>query len=222
MLAHNLICWTAILGNIRVADELTVARTMRTRLVAIPARLVNRGGRPTLRLPTRWPWATTFITALDALRLPAPSTQLDPHTAARRTAQHHRALTPRTRQNPEPATPRHRPLCAVDPQSALRYRPIPLRVRHGDHPKPNGGSRNKVAQSPRWEEDTGQPIGDRPGPVPHAERARGLCAAAGAMCLVTTGSTRARGGGRRVHVDDENPAGGRGAPAARRTGGGAT
>jgi hypothetical protein len=75
VLAHNLIRWTAILGNIRVDDELTVARTVRTQLVAIPGRLVNRAGRTMLRLPTRWPWATTFTTALDTLRLlrPAPA-----------------------------------------------------------------------------------------------------------------------------------------------------
>jgi hypothetical protein len=68
VLAHNLIRWTAILGNVRVADELTVARTIRTRLIAIPARLVNRSGIPTLHLPTRWPWRTVFTTALQQLR----------------------------------------------------------------------------------------------------------------------------------------------------------
>ena len=69
VLAHNLIRWTAHLGGVRVGDELTVARTMRTRLVVIPGRLVNRAGRIILRLPTRWPWADTFTTALDTLRL---------------------------------------------------------------------------------------------------------------------------------------------------------
>lgn len=75
VLAHNLIRWTAHLGGVRVDDELTVARTMRTRLAAIPGRLVNRAGRTILRLPTRWPWAHTFTTALDTLRLlrPAPA-----------------------------------------------------------------------------------------------------------------------------------------------------
>lgn len=68
VLAHNLIRWTAILGDVRVADELTVARTMRTRLIAIPGRLVNRSGVPTLRLPTRWPWRDAFDRALLALR----------------------------------------------------------------------------------------------------------------------------------------------------------
>ena len=59
MLAHNLIRWTTTLGNVRVDDELTVARTVRTRLISLPGRLVNRAGRPTLRLPHRWPWADT-------------------------------------------------------------------------------------------------------------------------------------------------------------------
>ena len=34
VLAHNLIRWTSILGNVRVDDQLVVARTTRTRLVA--------------------------------------------------------------------------------------------------------------------------------------------------------------------------------------------
>jgi hypothetical protein len=75
VLAHNLIRWTATLGGVRIDDELTVARTLRTRLVAIPGRLVNRAGRTILRLPTRWPWADTFTAALNTLRLlrPAPA-----------------------------------------------------------------------------------------------------------------------------------------------------
>jgi hypothetical protein len=75
VLAHNLIRWTATLGTVRVDDQLVVTRTIRTRLLAIPGRLVNRAGRPTLRLPTRWPWAHEFTTALDKLRLlrPAPT-----------------------------------------------------------------------------------------------------------------------------------------------------
>ena len=58
----------------RVEDELTVARTIRTRLIALPGRLVNRAGRPTLRLPEHWPWATRSPPP-DALRLlrPAPT-----------------------------------------------------------------------------------------------------------------------------------------------------
>ena len=75
VLAHNLIRWTSILGNVRVDDQLVVARTTRTRLIALPGRLVNRSGTPNLRLPTRWPWKTQFTKALDELRLlrPAPA-----------------------------------------------------------------------------------------------------------------------------------------------------
>ena len=74
ILAHNLVRWTAIAGNVRVDNQLVVARTLRTRLLAIPGRLVNRSGRATLRMPTNWPWAKTFSTALTALRelRPAP------------------------------------------------------------------------------------------------------------------------------------------------------
>jgi hypothetical protein len=75
VLAHNLIRWTATLGGIRVDDRLVVARTIRTRYIAVPGRHVNRSGRPTLRLPTRWPWADAFTNALDKLRQlrPAPA-----------------------------------------------------------------------------------------------------------------------------------------------------
>jgi len=68
VLAHNLIRWTAISGDVHDDSELTVARTVRTRLIALPGRLVNRSGVPTLRLPTRWPWHDTFNRALLALR----------------------------------------------------------------------------------------------------------------------------------------------------------
>ena len=68
MLAHNLIRWTAILGQVRLDDQLVVARSIRTRLIALPGRLVNRSGRPTLRMPRNWPWDTVFVNALNALR----------------------------------------------------------------------------------------------------------------------------------------------------------
>jgi hypothetical protein len=68
VLAHNLIRWTVQLGNVHPDDQLTVARTIRTRLIALPGRIVNRSGHPTLRLPTRWPWAEQFLTALQRLR----------------------------------------------------------------------------------------------------------------------------------------------------------
>jgi len=71
VLAHNLIRWTTTLGHIEPdtgPGRLVVARTIRTRYLALPARLVNRAGQPTLRFPTHWPWAHTFTRALDALR----------------------------------------------------------------------------------------------------------------------------------------------------------
>ena len=51
-------------GKVRVDDQLIVARTIRTRLLTIPGRLVNRAGRPTLRLPTGWPWAIWMATVI--------------------------------------------------------------------------------------------------------------------------------------------------------------
>jgi hypothetical protein len=68
VLAHNTIRWTVRFGDIHPDDQLTVTRTIRTRMFALPGRLVNRSGRRVLRLPTRWPWATTFMRALDKIR----------------------------------------------------------------------------------------------------------------------------------------------------------
>lgn len=73
VLAHNLLRWSTALGGI-ATGELVVAKTIRRRYLNVPARLVNRSGRLTLRLPARWPWAQPFETALGALRAlpPAP------------------------------------------------------------------------------------------------------------------------------------------------------
>jgi hypothetical protein len=71
ILAHNMMRWTAHLGG-HNTDRLIVARTIRTRLLALPGRLVNRAGRSTLRLPSRWPWADTFTNILDTLRALEP------------------------------------------------------------------------------------------------------------------------------------------------------
>ncbi len=68
VLAHNLVRWTSRLGHVHHDDHLTVARTVRSRLIALPGRLVNRSGRLVLRLPDRWPWATSFTVALDRIR----------------------------------------------------------------------------------------------------------------------------------------------------------
>ena len=68
VLAHNLTRWTARLGGFHPDTQLTVTRTIRTRLLTLPGRIVNRSGQPVLRLPKRWPWATTFTVALDKIR----------------------------------------------------------------------------------------------------------------------------------------------------------
>jgi Transposase DDE domain group 1 len=68
VLAHNLIRWTARLGDVHPTEQLTVARTVRARLLELPGRLVNRSRQWILRLPARWPWAATFNTALHRIR----------------------------------------------------------------------------------------------------------------------------------------------------------
>ena len=96
VLAHNLIRWTATIAEAEPTDRLTVARTVRFQLLAIPARLVNRSGTLTLRTPARWPWAELS---------PAASTPFEPcpppanPPAARRPATLTPALTTQTPQD---------------------------------------------------------------------------------------------------------------------------
>jgi hypothetical protein len=68
VLAHNLLRWVVTVGRRSPIEELIVARTVRTRLIAIPGRLVNLAGTPTLRGPLHWPWAEWFTTRLAGLR----------------------------------------------------------------------------------------------------------------------------------------------------------
>ena len=68
VLAHNLVRWVARLGRVHPARQLTVAATVRNRLLTIPGRLVNHSGHHKLRLPSQWPWATAFTTALQQIR----------------------------------------------------------------------------------------------------------------------------------------------------------
>jgi hypothetical protein len=72
VLAHNLIRWSVTLGDVGPVGQLTVARTVRTRLIAMPARLVNRAGTITLRAPLGWPWAAWFTRRLECLRALEP------------------------------------------------------------------------------------------------------------------------------------------------------
>ncbi len=68
VLAHNLVRWTARLGDLHPSGRLTVTSTVRSQVLSVPGRLVNRAGRIVLRLPEHWPWARQFTTALARLR----------------------------------------------------------------------------------------------------------------------------------------------------------
>ena len=74
MLAHNLLRWSARLGEITTAGTFVASATMRTRFISIPARLVNASGRITLRGPRHWRWADELLHALGALRSLQPAT----------------------------------------------------------------------------------------------------------------------------------------------------
>ncbi len=72
-IAHNLGRWAARLGGLAATARQTV-KTLRRRYLAVPARLTHHARRTSLRLPARWPWADTWLTALHALRaLPGPA-----------------------------------------------------------------------------------------------------------------------------------------------------
>ena len=68
VLAHDLIRWTARFGHTAPENQLTVSRTVRSRVLTLPGRLVNRNGHLVLRLPERWPWASSFTQALGHIR----------------------------------------------------------------------------------------------------------------------------------------------------------
>ena len=68
VLAHNLARWVARLGGTHPAGQLTVAATVRDRLLTVAGRLVNHSGKHRLRLPLNWPWQNTFTRALQQIR----------------------------------------------------------------------------------------------------------------------------------------------------------
>jgi hypothetical protein len=68
VLAHDLIRWTASLGQPAPIGERTVARTLRHQLIVVPGRLVNHAGHPILRGPLHWPWRRWFQQRLARLR----------------------------------------------------------------------------------------------------------------------------------------------------------
>ncbi len=68
-LAQNLIRWSALLGELTPEDQLVVARTVRTRYLSIPGRLISRSGRPLLlRAPLAWPWASDQVRQVAGLK----------------------------------------------------------------------------------------------------------------------------------------------------------
>lgn len=92
VLAHDLIRWTATIARTEPVDQLTVARSVRRRLIAMPARLVNHAGTLLLRCPLRWPWRHWSKRRLAVLRAlqPVPGWT---HYSGRRTGEDHQALT---------------------------------------------------------------------------------------------------------------------------------
>jgi Transposase DDE domain group 1 len=72
VLAHNLGRWTLRAAGGRWADATT--ETLRTKLVATPARLVRSARTIKLRFPRNWPWRDAYDAALTAIRaIPAPT-----------------------------------------------------------------------------------------------------------------------------------------------------
>jgi hypothetical protein len=65
-LAHNLLRWVAALGL--GVHGLVVAKTIRRRFITLPGRLTSTARRRHLHLPSGWPWAADFLTALTRLR----------------------------------------------------------------------------------------------------------------------------------------------------------
>jgi len=65
VMAHNLARWTARLG---LGAGIVTTKTLRRRLFSLPGRLTRSARRLILHLPTHWPWAIAFSTALVRLR----------------------------------------------------------------------------------------------------------------------------------------------------------
>ncbi len=65
VMAHNLARWTARLG---LGAGIVTTKTLRRRLFSLVGRLTRSARRLTLHLPTRWPWAVGWSSALARLR----------------------------------------------------------------------------------------------------------------------------------------------------------
>jgi Transposase DDE domain group 1 len=64
VLAHNLGIWTTIISGLPRVTH----RTRRTRIITLPAVIVNHAATMLMRFPARWPWANQFDKMLDAVR----------------------------------------------------------------------------------------------------------------------------------------------------------
>ena len=125
--------------------QLTVAATIRNRLLTVPGRLVNHSGRHRLRLPLNWPWAHTFTTAATNPQ-PAPTHLSRPQRPAQRspTPPATNPHQPRTSPAPQSCTPQNAPARTHAP---AQRPPGPNRRSH----KPVGGFRiSRRRESPRW------------------------------------------------------------------------
>jgi hypothetical protein len=65
VMAHNLARWTARIG---LGERIVTTKTLRRRLFSLAGRISRSARRLTLHLPSRWPWAIDWSTALARLR----------------------------------------------------------------------------------------------------------------------------------------------------------
>ena len=68
VIAHNLYRWINHHSG-APPGRLTNGHTVRNRLFKLPGRIVNHSHKHILRLPTNWPWAHTYRTALNNIRV---------------------------------------------------------------------------------------------------------------------------------------------------------
>jgi len=74
-IAVDLLCWLRLYALAGTPLDAAEPKTLRYRLLQVPARLVHARRYRWLRLPRTWPWATDLATAVDRIRqLPQPAT----------------------------------------------------------------------------------------------------------------------------------------------------
>jgi hypothetical protein len=74
-IAVDLLCWLRLFALAGTSLAKAEPKTLRYRLILVPARLIRARRYRWLRLPRTWPWATDLATAFDRIRrLPLPAT----------------------------------------------------------------------------------------------------------------------------------------------------